>query len=523
MLQNININPVQPRLSEANISLVARGGPTAAGFNEFTPLFERNQAQLNAAGVVGNENTYGGEGVASMLYNRYSLSAGGFHFETDGWRRNYDVNDNIYDAFAQAAITPELNTQVEVRHRDSDQGDLAFNFDPDNFSDNLRRDLDQDIARAGLRYSPNPQSDLLLSFIYSDRRERRRETDPFFGDTDLKLNEKGYQVEGQYLYRMDPFNVTAGFGFSDVDSDLDELFFEERDSTHSTITQPRGYVYGNVRFPDPVLWTLGVSYDDYDEERLEAKQANPKFGVQWNVTDDLRLRAAVFRTVKPALINNRMLEPTQVAGFNQFFDDLNATKSWRYGVGLDWRLTESLFAGAELTWRNLDEPTFDNSDVKFEHRNEQLHRGYLYWTPLPQVALSAQVIYDRYHAEGGLATEEANVPEKLDTLSVPLAVRYFHPTGFFAGAGVTYVDQDVRRSEFTTFANGSGSDDFVVVDALVGYRFPKRFGIASLEVINLFDTGFNYQDDNFRYFRELPIISRYTPERAVIGRITVNF
>ena len=72
MLQDININPVQPSLSEANLNLVTQGGPAQAGFNEFTPLFERKQAQVNAAGVVGNENTYGGEGVVSMVYDRYS-------------------------------------------------------------------------------------------------------------------------------------------------------------------------------------------------------------------------------------------------------------------------------------------------------------------------------------------------------------------------------------------------------------------------------------------------------------------
>jgi outer membrane receptor protein involved in Fe transport len=81
----------------------------------------------------------------------------------------------------------------------------------------------------------------------------------------------------------------------------------------------------------------------------------------------------------------------------------------------------------------------------------------------------------------------------------------------------------VRRSEFTTLTNGSGSDDFVLVDALVGYRFPKRFGIASLEVNNLFDTSFNFQDDSFREFRDEPSIARYIPERRITGRITINF
>ena len=92
MLQDININPIQPSLAEANLNLVTQGGPAEAGFNEFTPLFERNQVQLNATGLVGNESTYGAEGVASAIYDRYSISAGGFGYWTDGWRKNNDIN-----------------------------------------------------------------------------------------------------------------------------------------------------------------------------------------------------------------------------------------------------------------------------------------------------------------------------------------------------------------------------------------------------------------------------------------------
>src|SRR5690606_5832092 len=356
----------------------------------------------------------------------------------------------------------------------------------------------------GLRYRPSPQSDFLLSVIYNDRSERRRETEDFFAEddlfTDFQSDNEGYQTEGQHVWRMDRFNVISGFGFSDVERHIDLLIDIEglppdRESLHPDITHPRGYVYGNLRAPAPVLWTLGISYDYFNEseEELEISQPNPKFGVQWNVTDEIRLRAAAFRVVKPALVNNRTLEPTQIGGFNQFFDDLNATKSWRYGVGLDWRPTSSLFAGTEFSWRDLDEPVSDDGSTKFEKRDEQLYRGYLYWTPLPQLALSAELIYDRYHAEQGLATTFDGLPRKVETLSVPVVARYFHPSGWFAGVGGTYVDQQVRRANFE-------SDDFLVVDVLAGYRFPNRLGVASVQVNNLFDTGLHYQDDSFREF-----------------------
>ena len=61
LLQDININPVQPSLSETNLNIITSGGPARPGFNEFTPLFERNQAQLNLSGVVGSDWTRGDE------------------------------------------------------------------------------------------------------------------------------------------------------------------------------------------------------------------------------------------------------------------------------------------------------------------------------------------------------------------------------------------------------------------------------------------------------------------------------
>ncbi len=80
MLQDININPVQPSISTTNLNIVTAGGPASAGFNEFTPLFEQNRTQFNASAVGGNHDTSGGEAVVSTVYNRFSGSVGGFRF-----------------------------------------------------------------------------------------------------------------------------------------------------------------------------------------------------------------------------------------------------------------------------------------------------------------------------------------------------------------------------------------------------------------------------------------------------------
>ena len=532
MLQDININPVQPSLSEVNLNLVTQGGPAQAGFNEFTPLFERNQAQLNAAGVVGNENTYGGEGVASAVYDRYSVSAGGFGYRTDGWRKNNDIHQDVENVYFQTAITPELNAQVEFRRRHSEQGDLAFNFDPDSFSPNFDNEFDRDTYRAGLRYSPLPSSDFLVSLIYSDFKQKLTDSfdipDGLLG-FDNHFDDSGYQAEGQYLYRQDWLNLTTGFAYNDrnqnleVAQDLDgETFFEF--SQKDDVTQVHPYAYANVNFPQPVIWTFGLSYDNFNGGQITEEKVNPKVGAQWNITDDLVLRGTYTQFVKPLLASNQTLEPTQVAGFDQLFDDPNGLVSRRWGVGLDHRLSSNLFIGGEATWRSLDIPVIGGAGTERHFgADEQTHRTYVHWLPIPEVALSAEFVYDRFETPELGLTLGTEFPEKVETFSVPLGVRYFHPSGAFAGFGVTYVNQDVKRTPDNLEGLADGNDDFFYLDASVGYRLPKRFGIISAGVTNLLDQKFHYQDDNYREFQDQPSSGPYFPERLFFGRITLNW
>jgi tetratricopeptide (TPR) repeat protein len=535
LMQDININPVQPSNSVTNLNSVSGGGPASVGYNEFTPLFERNGIQVDASGQVGNNSTRGVETAVTGLHDQTSVSVGAYYYESDGWRPNNDLEEHVYNLYFQTALTPELNIQAELRRRESEEGDLAFNFDPDVFLDIKTVERDQDTARLGLRYSPAADTDWLFSYIYSDRDEELRsfETlDPFTTlEIDSKVNNKGYQIEGQNIYRQGRFNVITGLGYSNVDQKNDDfLVFDDitfpppfvvDETTKDDITHPRGYLYTDINTSDTVTWTVGVSYDDFDSNLIDEQNFNPKFGVRWDATDRVQLRAAAFKTVKPILVNNRTIEPTQVAGFNQFFDDINATESRRYGAGLDWRMRHNLYTGAEATWRDLDEPVIDNNIVFFEDRREQLHRVYLYWTPVDQLGVSAEVVYDRYKSDKGIATEFDNLPEEVRTVSVPLGIRYFRPSGFFAGITGTYVDQKVDRFDFST--QGQGSDNFFLVDTSIGFRLPKRQGVISLEARNLFDKNFKYQDDSYREFRDEPATGPYFPDLTVLAQFSLNF
>lgn len=542
MLQTVNIDPLQPSISQANLNIVTLGGPANAGFNEFTSLFDSNQAKVDVAGFGGTQDTRSGELVASGLYGPYSLSAGAFSYQTDGWRPNNALNEHVQNIFTQVAITDSLNVQAEFQHLTSRAGDLAFNFDPNNFdpTENVQRRVST--ARFGLRYTPTVHSTFLVSYIHNNAigtkvTDQFLAPDPFYHiSPTLAQTEKdadnGDQVGVQYILQHHWRNFVLGASMNNtkiqnntniqITHPIFGLLYHSQSLLKQQVTDPKAYAYAYIKTARSVTWTLGASYQDYQEGGLTVSSFNPKLGVQWQITKGVRLRAAAFQVVKPALANDRTLEPTQIAGFNQFFDDINGTKSRRYAFGVDWQVNPDVATGAEFTWRKLSQPVYDGTTSSWLSgtHHEQKHRLYLYWTPSARVAMRTNLTYDLFTAQPGYETQFGNLPERVKTISLPIGVRYFASTGWFAGASWTFVHQRVVRAATST--QGSGSNSFALVDAAIGYRLPRRLGIVSIGVKNLFDRTFRYQDDSYREFGTQPSIGPYFPTRTIFARLAVS-
>jgi tetratricopeptide (TPR) repeat protein len=557
LFQDINLNPVQPSVSSNNLNIVTAGGPAEAGFNEFTPLFERNQTQLNITGFGGSNDTTGGEAVLSSVYNSLSGSIGYFDYDTDGYRDNNGLRHKIWDVYGQWAVSSAFNLQTEYRNRDTEYGDLAQNFDLDDFDSTLRTDTIEKMYRFGARISPNQQSDILMSFIRSqiDSTKNSVPVDesvppeiPGFPDGYFRVTEESDasldtdQYDVQYVLQKSLFKLVAGASYSDSDTKeriasvasfefppvvpptTEPPFFIDADSETD---DKRLYAYSDWIVLPSVTGTVGFSYVDFEDDvkafdKVDFDRFNPKLGIRWDINNGLTARAAYFKNVMPVTASKRTLEPTQVAGFNQFYDDPNATKSTRYGAALDWEPNEKLAFGTELTKRDVETAVLDASTgrIPFEDSDEWDYRAYGNWTPTNRWSLSLEASYDKFENESN-SLVASSVPKRVTTKTVPAKVTYFHPSGFFGGVNVTYIDQEVRREQVSLLDEGDSS--FTLTDLSVGYRLPKRRGVISLTVQNLFDKDFKYQDESYRTFRLEPYVSPYVPETTVMGRVTLSF
>jgi Tfp pilus assembly protein PilF/opacity protein-like surface antigen len=545
LLQPANITPIQPRLAESNLFLVAAQGPADQSFNEFNTIFNRNRLAVQGSGVLAKNDTYGGEGVVSGIYDKFSFSGGYSYFDTDGWYDNADQTDKITNIFAQYEFTPKTSVQAEYRYRDTETGDVILRYWEDNSYPYYQQEKKTDRIRLGLRHAISPSSTLLGNFQYSDNEYDlfyQDFLDPFpfppppiqdFSDTDA--DDSAYSGELSYLFRSQYVDIVSGAGYFYIDQDwtfTDHLiwpgppsidfgtFYSEldQDTDHYNI-----YLYSYIRPIKKLMVTVGASYDSYDADDkndmldLDRDKFNPKFGVTWNPFNGTTVRGAVFRTFKRTLITDQTLEPTQVAGFNQFFDDPDATEAWVYGAGVDQKLSQNTYAGAEFFYRDLSIPVFDFSPatgeifVKNIDWEEYQGRAYLYYTPHEWLALRAEYGYEKFKYP-----EFYNpAAEEIETHRVPLGVNFFHPSGIFAGLTATYYDQSGDFMDLKTNIYSDADDTFWLVDAALGYRLPKRTGIITAGVTNLFD------NDDFHYWEVDRKNSRIQPERQAFIKVTL--
>jgi tetratricopeptide (TPR) repeat protein len=531
LLQPLNINPVQPSLAESNLFILEGAGPSNPAFNEFNPLFNRNRVALQASGVAGSNSTFGEEIVVSAVKDKFSVSAGQFHYETDGFRENNDLKQDIYNVFAQYSFTEKTSIQAEFRAKDVEKGDLTLNFLPDGFLPNLRERDENRSIRFGFHHAFSSGSDLIGSMSYQHAEFNVRDATPFF-NLEIRPDADGYSAELQHLLRSGRFSIITGAGYFKIgrrETVTTEIPLPPplpsltlTDVTDTGVRHTNLYLYSNINYPDTVTWTIGGSTDFLKGEGLDRNQFNPKLGLTWRILPGSSLRAAVFRTLKRTLITDQTLESTQVAGFNQFFDDGEGTEVWRYGIAVDQRFSKDIYGGAEYSRRDLEVPFTSiclpplcgapTVDVLKADWNENTGRAYFYWTPHSWLALSAEYRYEKFSRDPEFVAGIKHV----ETHSFPLGIGFFHPGGFSARMKANYINQ---KGEFQSQGSppgifDSGADDFWLVDASLSYRLPNRLGLISLIAKNLFDKSFKFQDID-------PASPAIQPKRSVFLKFTL--
>ncbi len=526
LLQPLDINPPRPRLSREGLGILPLFEPNRIGFNEFSPLFASDGLGLLTDGFAGNFGTIGGTLLANGLYKNLSGSIGQFYSRTDGIHDNGDLRRRISDFIFQPALSDQASLLAEYRFSDFDAGDFQNRFNLANFNP-LERQTDNDREyRVGGHF--NAAAGVTFVGVWSrGNGDTLLNLGPNFAAHQHVTDDSG--EVGTYL-TGDRFNIVAGgsiFSGGDLigqplSASPSEIATVE-DNDHSL------WFYGNLSAVPALRLTLGGHFEQLTTtaksiEALSRTEFDPKLGASWDILPSTTLRAAWFATLKRPLIGDlsfqsgQTIEPTQVAGFNQFFDDPTGTKARRWGVGIDQRFPNPFFAadtlllGGEWSQRQLTVPTTFNvltpgvPGISELASKERYGRAYLSWLLSERLVFNTAIDYETLSPEIDGVT-------KIQLLLVPVELRYFDPNGLLGLVRTTVVREQGQFLDLTSGDVNPGKGTFATVDMGIGWRYPGRPLIATLEAQNLLDLHFHYQDTDL-------LNQRLFPRRTFLARVT---
>ena len=296
LLQPLNINPIQPRLSEnkllnnnvrssaQNFSFASLSSETnaqlsraidsipptnirlasntlgRASLNEYNPLFERNQFAFQGVGIIGSNDSYGEELVHSGIWNKLSYSFSQLHlqnqfeFQSNGFQEDNSIKQNLYNAFVQYQISNELNLQFEYRYDEiNNRGLEKSNGENSTTSRNLSRHL----YRIGANYQPDSTTNVLFSGIFTKREDdfliKRNFRDSFplfasftfnidFSNTlNNEIDSDSFSLELQYIKKLQWTKFILGGSYIYNDESEKELSTDKTTLSISGFENPDSF------------------------------------------------------------------------------------------------------------------------------------------------------------------------------------------------------------------------------------------------------------------------------------------
>lgn len=557
--QPVGVNAARPDVVNAS-----------ASFNEYTALFDRPRVRAFSAIAYGDtdtdlsafddgslcpggvpcyqlsENASSGaassEAVVTANGDRYAAALSISTAKDDGFRRNADEETDVLRGFLQVALTGRDSLQLHAIRGERETGDLPVRqilpaLTPERF------DTEETNLGLGWHRSLAPGSDLAVSFVWNETEQTAKNiaNSPFATAT---LD--GPQLEAQWVKRTSKVTWITGAGAFDGTVDLRSVF---GGSLESDDRFRNGYGYAKIRGLGPVEITAGASIEDVDapvgflsprdsqigsaDLLYSETELSPKLGATATFGSGTTLRAAVYRRLAPFLGRLQTLEPTQVAGFNQFFEDSGGTRSWNWGLGIDQALGRRYFLGASWLRRDLDVPEaycdratewnefsgcagFVPSVIEERTKDDRLLSAYVAVAPLDWLAATLSWGREESEFDTTSVNQVGLFQDRIETERVRPEVRFFTPQGIFARAAATHYDQGVDQFDTLTSPDRvTVSSSFWIVDAAVGYRFPRRWGAFVVDARNLFNKKFG--------FYERSVQERVVPARSVVARLEITY
>jgi tetratricopeptide (TPR) repeat protein len=546
--QPVNVNAVRPDVVNET-----------ASFNEYTALFDRPRARAFASFEYGRtDDDFGSlfsssdrclspsgqllscskalaaadsdifrkQITATLNRDRFAAAVSFEDFDDDGFRVNTDIHRTRLRAFGTLALTPTDTLQVNILDASQESGDLPLRELPVLLTPER---LETDLTNVGVSYHRiiSPAADLAISAIHNKTVQKGSIEFPGQAPFGSEVTLQGPQLEAQFVLRRGRGSWVLGAGRFDGDRKLETTGSQAlgippiRLESDDTFTN--GYAYFKLRDLGRFSLSVGAAVESAEapvglllprDSQIGAAEIvftetrlSPKVGVTFHGGSGTTLRAAAYQRLSPAIGRLQTLEPTQVAGFNQLFDDPGGTRSLSWGFGVDQEFGHGVYGGLSILRRDLTIPeaACNRADpfagcasqvatgIAERSSDETLRSAYVHGTLGRRISASVEYTMKKQEFDFTQISPVGLFEDFVRTERIRPGVRLFLPNGIFAGATATFYDQRVDQFDNLRSSRRTVVDSkFAVLDARVGYKLPKRYGSILLEALNLSDREFSF-------------------------------
>ena len=579
----INLRYETPAESEyliANLLAPVGAGLLAQSVSqqEYSKLFERDRLGVASTTEYLSRGAWVEHGAQFGTFGNSSYLFEGLYRWDPGQRPNNDFEERELRLHLKQQITPQDSLYFRAIHYDLTSGDQSQYYDQRNAFSKLRVQEEQEpVLHFGYHHEWGPGvHTLLLGGRLHDRVSVFNTLQPTFfittppggpvAQAELMWAEVHYRnrleiytAELQQIWQQANHTTILGGRFQNGNFRSENLqtnpvvlgdiigYFDPAvpmaDQDFRTDFQRLGFYGYHYWQILPSLQLLGgVAYDriTYPENfrapplsdgETEAEQLSPKAGFIWRPTGEAAIRFAYTRGLGGASIDQTfLLEPSQVAGFDQLFRSLipgsigirsAGARFEAFGLALDQKIGSGTYVGVSGQLLNsadkrklgvfeytgvssvFAEPSGIPESLDFTERSLLLTVNQLF-----QNEWSFGASYRLARAD--LDTDLAMVPDTAAILGfrprqnlsavlhqVALNGIYSHPGGFFTQFQALWYAQSNQG-----YAPAIPGDEFWQLNAFVGYRFPRRKLEVRLGLLNLTDQ--DYRLNPLTLYNELP-------------------
>jgi Flp pilus assembly protein TadD len=217
---------------------------------------------------------------------------------------------------------------------------------------------------------------------------------------------------------------------------------------------------------------------------IYANKWSPRLGINYQITEKHTLRLALQESVNTHYFYSASLVPAEIASFPWQINADNGALVREAGFAWEAQWDPKTFSRLQLDAHRISIPMYEVSTTGLESRVYWMWKRY-------QASLVVNRILGRYFGLnlGALAGKvDPNFAGSYDFKEYDAYAQLFfwHPSGLRAGINSVLVKQDLTNR---------GDNCFGLLNASLGYEFPGKRGLVTLDVTNLLNRHFFYQTE----------------------------